>query len=77
MAIKMTKCLVLLVLVLALTSAMPHEPRIPSDISSSDILLTDASIGQEMLVVVTKTELNVYRLENSDSYTLLLKKPVC
>lgn len=77
MTVKMTKVLVLLVLVLALTSGMPHEPRIPSNIASSDILLTDASIGQEMVVVVTKTELNVYKLQKGDTYTLLLKKPVC
>jgi hypothetical protein len=30
-----------------------------------------------MLVVVTKTELRVYKQGNSDDYTLLLRKPVC
>lgn len=77
MAIKFSRLLVLALLLVALVSTMPHEPRIPGDIDSSDILLTDASIGQEMVVVVTKTELRVYKQGNDDSYSLLLKKPVC
>jgi hypothetical protein len=46
MAVKLSKLLLVVMLVLALASGMPHEPRIPTDIESSDILLTDASIGQ-------------------------------
>jgi|LakMenE01Jun11ns_1017448.scaffolds.fasta_scaffold9535506_1 hypothetical protein len=53
--IKMTKLLVMVIAVLGMVYGMPHEPRIPGDIPSADIVFTDATLGQEMLVVVTKT----------------------
>ena len=74
---KPNKLLVVMVLVLVLGCSMPHEPRIPVGIPSSEILLTDASIGQEMIVVVTKAELHIYKRGESDSYSLLVKKSVC
>lgn len=77
MSSKLAKLLLIAVLMFALASGMPTEPRLPSDIASSDILMTDSSVGREMLVVVTKTELSIYKLGESDSYTLLHKKPVC
>jgi len=49
-------------LMLALVSAMPHETRIPADIAASDILMADASLNQKLSVVLTKTDVNIYRL---------------
>lgn len=77
MAIKLNKLLLLTLLVVALACSMPHEPRVPAGIPSSEILLTDASIGREMIVVVTKANLLIYKLGDSDSYNLLLEKSVC
>jgi hypothetical protein len=53
--IKMTKVLIMVIVMLGMVYGMPHEPRIPGDIPSADIVMTDATLGQEMIIVVTKT----------------------
>lgn len=62
MSIKLHQIAVLVVLLLSLAFAMPHESRIPAAIASSDILMADASLNQKLSVIVTKTDVNIYRL---------------
>jgi hypothetical protein len=45
----------MVIAVLGIVYGMPHEPRIPGNIPAADIVFTDATLSQEMLVVVTKT----------------------
>ena len=44
--IKTGKYFIMIVIVLGLVYGMPHEPRIPGDISAVDIVMTDATLGQ-------------------------------
>jgi hypothetical protein len=62
MSMKLQRITLIVVLMFALASAMPHEPRIPANIPASDIVLADASLNQELSVLVTRSEINVYRL---------------
>ena len=62
MSIKLHQLTVLAFLMLALVSAMPHETRIPADIAASDIVMADASLNQKLSVVLTKADVNIYRL---------------
>lgn len=77
MSVKTNKLLLVTLILFALACSMPHEPRVPGGIPSSEILLTDATIGQEMIVVVTKAALHIYKRGDSDSYNLLVEKSVC
>lgn len=77
MGSKVLNILLLAVLVLAVAQAMPTESKLPAGLNSADILFADSSIGKEMLVVVTKSELSIYKLSISGLYSLLHNQPVC
>ena len=55
MSMKLQRITLIVVLMFALASAMPHEPRIPANIPASDIVLADASLNQELSVLVTRS----------------------
>lgn len=62
------KLVLILIGLLLLTSGMSHETILPSGVNPAEAVFTETTMGKQMKIVLTKAELNIYKINLEGSY---------